>query len=200
VQRVREIAANLALPLGLDLGRVDLAAAAHDLDRATPGAALLEWASHHGIPVNPVEARLPMLLHGPVAAARLREEMGVEDPEVLEAVRWHTTGVEPCGTIARVIFVADKLDPDKAARYPHIGAVREQAAVDLDRAAATFLAGDLRRLLEQGGLVHPASLDAYNALSLRLSEPQPLDAPTFRPGAAPPAPHGCGGAGGRPHG
>lgn len=171
VQRVRRIAAELAGPLGLDPARVDLAAAAHDIDRASPDAALLEAAERHGVPVNAVEARLPMLLHGPVAAARLRHEMGIEDADVLEAVRWHTTGIEPCGSIARLIFVADKLDPDKASRYPHIDRVREQANRDLDRAAATFLAGDLQRLLEQGGLVHPASLEAYNALTLRLSEP-----------------------------
>ena len=144
--------------------------AAHDIDRASSAATLLESAKRYGIGVNAVEARLPMLLHGPVAAARLRHEMGIEDEDVLEAVRWHTTGVEPCGPIGRLIFIADKLDPDKAARYPHIDVVREQASRDLDRAAATFLAGDLTRLVGQGGLVHPASLEAYNSLILRLSE------------------------------
>ncbi len=170
VQQVRRIATDLAGPLGLDLARVDLAAAAHDIDRASSAATLLESAKRYGIGVNAVEARLPMLLHGPVAAARLRHEMGIEDEDVLEAVRWHTTGVEPCGPIGRLIFIADKLDPDKAARYPHIDVVREQASRDLDRAAATFLAGDLTRLVGQGGLVHPASLEAYNSLILRLSE------------------------------
>ena len=173
VQRVRGIVGEMARALALDADRLDLAAAAHDIDRATPGALLLDQARRYGLAVTPVDAAVPMLLHGPVAAARLRAEMGVTDEAVLEAVRAHTTGSFPCGPLAQALFIADKLDPAKAARYPHIDRVRDHAAVgELERAMLAFLDGDLLRLVGDSELVHVASVEARNGLLHHLASPQ----------------------------
>lgn len=160
IERVRVEAAALAVPLALDAVRVDLASAMHDLCRAMPGEELLAEARRRGVRVNGVEAEMPMLLHGPVAAARLRGELGVGDVEVVEAVRWHSTAAPGLHAIGKVVFLADKLDPAKARRYSFIGAVRALAGEDLDGALEAFLSGELRRLMEGGALVHPASVAA----------------------------------------
>jgi HD superfamily phosphohydrolase YqeK len=61
------------------------------------------------------------------------------------------------------------MDLSKASRYPHIGRVRELAAYDLDQAIVEFLKGDLIRLLEEGKMAHPASLEALNGLLYSLN-------------------------------
>ena len=169
IERVRDEAAVLAAPLALDSGRVDMAAAVHDLCRAMRGEELLAEARHRGVAVNRVEEQEPILLHGPVAAARLRGEMGIEDLEVVEAVHWHSTAAPGLHAIAKVVFLADKLDPAKAARYPFVDAVRALAEEDLDRALEAFLSGELQRLLRVGHLLHPASLEARNELVVALA-------------------------------
>ena len=168
VQRVRQVARELAEPLGLDLGLVDLAAAAHDIARAVKGPALLAEAQRRGLPVPQVEAQHPILLHGPVGAERLRRDFGVAEPQVLEAVHWHSTAAADLGPVGRVVFLADKLDPTKASRYPFIQEVLELVPQDLDLAMELFLTRELERLLHSGGLVHPASVEARNAILLRL--------------------------------
>ena len=168
IARVRVEASTLALPLALDAVRVDMAAAVHDLCRSMKGEELLSEARHRGVPVNGVEEQEPLLLHGPVAAARLRGEMGVEDVEVVEAVHWHSTAAPGLHAIAKVVFLADKLDPAKSARYPFIEAVRALAGEDLDRALEAFLSGELQRLVQGGHLLHPASLEARNELLVAL--------------------------------
>jgi predicted HD superfamily hydrolase involved in NAD metabolism len=174
IQRVRRLARQLAEPLGLDAGRVDLAAAAHDLARPMKAEALLAEARRLGLWVHPVEEAVPILLHGPVAAEYLRRQLHVNDQGVLEAVRWHSTGCggtwaseDDDGRLARVVFLADKLEPAKASRYGTIVNVKELALRDLDAAVLTFLDGELRRLVQEGELLHPAMVEARNGLLLR---------------------------------
>ncbi len=164
VQQVRATARELAAPLDLDPALVDLAASAHDIARVVKGPRLLAEARRRGIRIDRVESALPVLLHGPVGAERLRRDLGVTEPQVLEAVHWHSTAAPGLGLIARVVYLADKLDPTKASRYPFMEAVRDLALRDLDGALELFLTRDLQRLLHAGELVHPASVEARNDL------------------------------------
>ena len=71
VERVRDIGRRLALHHGVDAELVDLGIAAHDLARALDGAELKKRAEAIGLAPSAVERRLPVLLHGPLAAAEL---------------------------------------------------------------------------------------------------------------------------------
>ena len=97
---------------------------------------------------------MPIFLHGPVATALARERYGIEDPEILEAVRVHTTGSAGMGPVARIVFLADKLDPTKDRRYPFNSEVRQVAATDLNRAIRLFLDGDISGHVAGGRVVH----------------------------------------------
>ena len=166
IQRVQDVAAELARVHDADGERVRLGAMAHDVARAMSGDELLGHARDMGIPVHPVEAAVPVLLHGPVGAELLRRRDGLEDREVYEAVYWHSTAHKDLGVLGKIVFLADKLDPHKKARYPFIGDVEDLAATSLDRAVAEFLGRELVDLIGQGSLVHPASVEARNRLLL----------------------------------
>lgn len=164
VRRVRDIAGDLAARHGVDAAAVDLAAAGHDLARAMKGNELLREAERYGLEVHPIERRVPVLLHGGVAAAWLERTAGLSDRRVLEAVQLHTNGGAEMGEVARLVFVADKLDPDKADRYPFLNEIERMAQDDIDLALLEFLSREMARRLERGDLVHPASLELRNEL------------------------------------
>ena len=168
IGRVRVIARELAEGHRLDRDRVDLAAAAHDIARADSDDALMREAMEQGVRITDADRAVPLLLHGPVGANRLRAKLSVADEAVIEAVYWHTTGLATMGPIAKAVFLADKFDLAKASRYPHIGRVRELAADDMDRAIVEFLRGDMVRLLNLGVPVHPGSLETVNGLLLAM--------------------------------
>ena len=169
IQRVRAIAGVVAEAHRLDIDRVDLAAAAHDIARADSDDALMADALAGGVRITDADRWRPLLLHGPVGANRLRSKLSVADEAVIEAVYWHTTGLATMGPIAKAVFLADKFDLAKASRYPHIDRVKELAADDMDRAIVEFLRGDIVRLLNMGEPVHPGSLETVNGLLLALS-------------------------------
>ena len=164
IERAREIGRALAGLHGVDADTVDLGIAAHDVARALKGDALLEQARHYQLNPHHVELGNPILLHGPVAALWLEHEDGIIDQRVLEAVRWHTTGTEGMGTPAKVVFLADKLDPQKVSQYPYLEAIRSLAERSLDKALLAFINQQLHYLFEKDHLIHPSSLELRNEL------------------------------------
>ena len=88
------------------------AALLHDLCKAMKPEALAERAKSYGITQF---LDLPNLLHGPVAAEECRRELGVRDEEVIDAIRWHTTGRAEWGRVGQTLFYADFSEP----RRPH---------------------------------------------------------------------------------
>ena len=167
IERVREIAGELAGVHGADRVAVDMGAACHDLFRAESGERLLALAEEYGICVCGVEQALPMMLHGPVAAAWLARCAGMEDADVLEAVRWHTTGHPGLGLVGGIVFLADKLDPVKKRKYPFQDELRELAMANLDGALLMFVTRQAEAHLGRGRLVHPRTMEFRNSLLLR---------------------------------
>ena len=165
VERVRDIGRLLAQRHGLDAELVDLGLAAHDLARAFDGGELIERSKAIGIAPSAIERRLPVLLHGPLAAAELESD-GLTDTQVLDSVRWHTTGHRGMGDVAKVVFLADKLDPQKAHRYPYLGEIDELAQNSLDDAVVRFLELSTADYLKQGRLIHTESIEFRNQLLL----------------------------------
>ncbi|MBI4200714.1 MAG: bis(5'-nucleosyl)-tetraphosphatase (symmetrical) YqeK [Chloroflexi bacterium] len=166
--RVREIALDLASLHGVDASKVELAALTHDLLRALEDGQLLAAARTQGLAVHPVEERIPVLLHGPLAALKLERDCGVTDAEVLEAVRWHSTCCAGMARVGLVVFLADKLDPHKLVQAPHLKRVAGLAQTSLERATLEYLTEELAALLKRGALLHPASVEARNDLLIRL--------------------------------
>ena len=170
VHRVVAIAVDLAGRHQLDKEKVRWGALAHDVARATKGDELLRQAQDLGIAVHPVEERVPLLLHGPVAAEMLKRS-GLEDQEIYDSVYWHSTAYVDLVPEAKVVFLADKLDPQKAQRYPYLGELGRTAVESLDRAILLFLDRELTTLIGQGSLVHPASVEARNQLLMEGDRP-----------------------------
>ena len=125
--RVVAEARRLARHYALDTARVEAAAWGHDLFRGHADDALLQAAAKLGIEAGSTARVRPILLHGPVAAATAEEHWGVNDGEVLEAIRWHTTARPEMSLFAAAVFLADKIEPEKVAGDAELAAIRELA-------------------------------------------------------------------------
>ncbi|MGF1470519.1 MAG: bis(5'-nucleosyl)-tetraphosphatase (symmetrical) YqeK [Rubrobacteraceae bacterium] len=160
--RVADTAVELAAAHGLDTGRTRLAALLHDAAREMKRAEFLRLAEEWNLPVDGAARENPKLLHGPVAAELARRELGVEDEEVLEAIRVHTVGSPGMGPLALVVYIADKIEP--ARDYPSVDRLRKLATVDLHETAAEALRRIHAYNTERGNATHPASLQTLEWL------------------------------------
>ncbi len=167
VERSREVGQELAIRHGIDAHLVDTGIAAHDLARAVKKRVLLGEAERLGLGIDLVERSQPMLLHGPVAAGWLSEDDDYNVGSVLESVRFHTTGHPGMGDVAKVVFLADKLDPWKVERAPFLVRVQEVARTDVDAAILHYLDKTVERLIQGGQMVHSTAVEYRNDLIAR---------------------------------
>ena len=151
----------LAMRYGQDLDQAELAGLLHDCAKYFNDEEIIRKCRKHGIEVSEAELRAPAVLHAKYGAWLAKNRYGVSDPEILSAIRWHTTGRANMTTLDKIIYVADYIEPrrDKAPDLPRLRAL---AFEDLDQTMYEMLDGTLRYLREKGGDVDPMTKEAYD--------------------------------------
>ncbi|MBO8141866.1 MAG: bis(5'-nucleosyl)-tetraphosphatase (symmetrical) YqeK [Firmicutes bacterium] len=167
VRGVVEAADELARRFGADPMRARVAAWLHDLAKDEPPELLLRRLREFAIVLDEVTARERALWHAPVGAEIARRELGVQDEDVLAAVRYHTTGRSGMSRLEEIVFLADIVE--RGRQFPGVEELRRVSRQDLDAALLLALDGTIRRVLDQGGLLHPDSVAARNDILLRRS-------------------------------
>lgn len=170
IERSREVSQELAVRHNVDARLADMGTAAHDLARALNRSRMLTEAESLGLRPGVVEKREPVLLHGPIAARWLCNEDADFEESVLESVAWHTTGRPGMSEVAKVVFLADKLDPCKVERFPYLKRVADKSKHSLDLAILEYLDETLQFFLRNGNLIHPVSIEFRNQLMISTRE------------------------------
>ena len=107
----------------------------------------------------------PALLHGPVGAKVAAAEFGVDDVKILEAIALHTTGGAGMGLLARIVYLADAIEPGRS--YPGVDVLRNLAKTSLERALLAALDDSIAFIVARRGLIHPGTVEARNWLLLQ---------------------------------
>lgn len=149
---VIETAIRLAAENGVDPIKAEIAALLHDCAKYLPDEELLK-RSHDPTPVLPV-------LHAEIGAQLAEREYGVTDPEILRAIRLHTTGDADMTVLDKIIYLADMIEPGRD--YPSVNAIRAEKT--LDKAVLLAMERGLVYIQQRGFPIHPATLRAINDL------------------------------------
>jgi HD superfamily phosphohydrolase YqeK len=155
---------QLAQRFNLPLAQSDLACAAHDLAAVIPAREILVVAEALDVPLSAADRAIPQVVHGPVAAAVLRQKLGVADAEVLNAVRYHTTLRAGASPLEQLTFIADKIaydptTPDVSFHPALLGAW--QAGAALPDLCLIYLDWAVRVGPRLGWRLHPHLLAAH---------------------------------------
>ena len=169
VLSVRELAIDLAKKYGADLRKVNLAALLHDCAKWMRTSELYEAAANHQIQLDEIECHNPSLVHAPIGAMLAVSHFDVDSPEILNAIRIHTTGSGKMTLIDKILYVADFAEPKRNHVEAH--SVRELAYQDLDKAVFETSRYKIEHLLAKGVLIHPHTIDAYNSALQEISKP-----------------------------
>lgn len=160
--RVAQTAEKLCGIHGLAPQRGYFAGIAHDICKEMKGPLVLSLAALDGGPVSKLEEDKPSLLHGRAAATVLRKDFSVEDEDILEAVRLHTFGAPGMGDLAKVLYVADKIEPGRS----HVTAayLDRAYAMGLDEVFLFVLKENVDYLRARGKKIALASLQLLSFL------------------------------------
>lgn len=106
-----ECARELAKQFGLDEEKAYTAGLLHDCAKCLSNEKLLEII-HNNLEVHEEEMLNYKTLHAPVSAYFAKEKFGVEDKAILSSIRWHTLGKLDMTDFEKIIFLADKIEPN----------------------------------------------------------------------------------------
>ena len=166
---VRKTAVRLALKYGADPAKAELAALFHDMYRGVPVDALNYYVKHLGLDKRYMDNC--NLAHGKIAAIIMKRDYGIEDPDILNAVSFHTTGRAGMSLLEKIIYIADAIEPSR--RYPGVEELREAAERDLDLACLLSLEHTIAYVRSQGSFLDEDTLHARDDLrGLREKEKQ----------------------------
>lgn len=161
---VAQEAKRLALLHGADPAKAYTAGILHDIMKDTDKEAQLQILSDFGVTLDDVEKQSPMLWHARSGEVFLRNILGVEDEDILSAVRYHTTGRAGMSRLEQVVFTADFTSADR--NYPDVAVIRGLADESLIKAIRYGVEYTIRDLQNKGAVVHPDTLHLYEEIVL----------------------------------
>lgn len=135
--------------LKLDFRRVFLACLLHDNAKQRP--------SLDGLDV-PIDAVGTPVLHQFLGAEKAKRDFGIEDSEVLNAIRYHTTAKAAMTLLERLVYTADSVSIDR--NYEPIPQIRELALRDFDEGFRAVLSYTYSKVQASGRAMHPLTLEA----------------------------------------
>lgn len=154
ILRVEQMSVALAQCHHVNPEQAAQAGLMHDLAKFFKPQRLLQMAEAEGLALDPVERANPHLLHAAIGAIVARDEFGVCDGDVLDAIRHHTLGQPEMSALSCVVFLADSLEPGRG-ETPELEALRQMSRQNLYRAVWQTCDASLRYLLASSHLIHP---------------------------------------------
>lgn len=164
---VMETAIALAKQYGGDEQKAELAAIFHDYAKFRPKDEMKEIIIEQGFPQNLLEYNSE-LWHAPAGAYLAEKEAGIIDPEVLEAIRFHTSGRPGMTLLDKIIYLADYIEPGR--HFPGVEEVRNVAKENLDKALIMAVKNTIIFLLKKNQTVYPETFYTYNDLIRKLED------------------------------
>lgn len=157
-------AVRFAEKYGGDVEKARLAGLLHDVTKETDFDRQLQIIENGGIILTELEKRSPKLWHAISGACFVRDVIGVDDPDIFNAIRYHTTARAGMSQLEKIIFLADFTSAERD--YPDIDVIREHAEHSLEDGMLYGIKFTISRLVGRGDLVSPDALAAYNEILL----------------------------------
>ncbi len=159
---VAKAAVMLAEIYGIDKGKAKLAGLMHDIAKEMKQEE--QMAIVEGAPETAKELEhIPVKLwHGPVGSIYLKQKYGVDDEDILNAVKYHTTGRKNMSLLEKIIFLADYISEER--RWPDVVYLRGLSKVDLEGAMLAKLSTSIKRCISAQMEINKNTFETYNQI------------------------------------
>jgi predicted HD superfamily hydrolase involved in NAD metabolism len=158
--RVAECSVILANRFGADILKAEIAGILHDCTRDLDLQQALIVANKFGIILDNVTKNSPGIIHAVTGEAVARYEYDITDREILDAIRYHTTGRAGMSLLEKIVFIADYIEPCRD--FPGAAETRTILEKSLDGAVLYAMESTIAYLLGKRMLIHPDTIDARN--------------------------------------
>lgn len=153
-------AAELAQLYNADVEKAKIAGILHDITKETPNEEQLQIMEKNGIILTKMQLSSPKLWHSMSGAAYISSELGITDEDIINAVRYHTSGRAGMSVLEKIIFVADFTSAERD--YDDVDVMRKKSRKSLEEAMHYGLSFTIKDLIKRERAVDPNSIACYN--------------------------------------
>lgn len=158
---VADEAVRLAQKYGADTEKAYIAGLLHDITKNSSREEHLKMFDTFGIILSAAESS-HKLWHAISGAEYLKNILDINDEEILDAVRYHTTAKPDMSLLSKVLYLADYTSRDRD--YEDVEEMRRLVDISMDKAMLYALKYTISDLLERNRVIHPDTFAAYNQL------------------------------------
>ena len=157
---VCDTAANMAMSYGADIDKARIAGILHDCAKNIKGSELISLCREAELDIDTGLYDNSELLHAPYGAYLAEHLYHINDPDILNAIKWHTTGRPDMSILEKIIFVADYIEPWRDTA-PNLSQIREIAYIDIDQCIVQICEGTLNYLTKSEINIDNQTYDTY---------------------------------------
>ena len=157
---VAESAKELAKKFGADEEKAYTAGILHDIMKEENIDIQLEYIAKNGDDTEKLKFANTQIYHQMSGAAYCKIELGIDDEDILTAIRYHTTGRRGMTLLEKVVYTADFISADRC--YTDVDVMREKAAESLEDAMLYSLRYTISDLTKKAKPIHIDTVECYN--------------------------------------
>src|SRR3712207_5105651 len=158
---VAESAVRLAKILGCDEKKARIAGILHDTAKYVKYEDVPNYCEKYSIELDDMEKKSTALSHSIVGSYIAKHEFGIDDVEILVAIRYHTTGIPAKTDLEKIVFLADLIEEGR--NYPMVDELRTLAySGKIDEAVLKSMDNTIRLVLKKKQSIHLRTVDARN--------------------------------------
>ena len=150
-------AASLAMCYGEDVEKALTAGLLHDCAKYCSAEDQIVLCRKHGIELTESELEMPALIHAKLGAYLASHKYKIKDPDILDAIKYHTTGRPGMTMLEKIIYIADYIEPNRKI-IPGLQEIRGLVFQDIDRAVYLSAQRTVRYLKDGGRAVDPMTV------------------------------------------
>jgi predicted HD superfamily hydrolase involved in NAD metabolism len=140
--------------------KAEIAALAHDVAKNLSKDKMKEMIKENNITISALEECNSNLWHSIIAPIEAKVKLGIEDEEILDSIRWHTTGKENMSILTKIIYIADMIEPNR--NFNGIEDIRKVTFDNLDAGVYSGLTHNIEFLLTKNLLIDENTIKARN--------------------------------------
>ncbi len=158
-------AVELAKLYGEDEEKAYTAGILHDITKEIPKDEQLKIIADGGILLDDVQKNAPKLWHSISGSVYIQTELGITDSDIINAVRYHTTGRANMSLLEKIIYTADYTSKERS--YNGADIMREKSRKSLEDAMIFSYQFTINKLSSLESAIHPDEIFGYNDIVLQ---------------------------------
>lgn len=165
---VAKAAVKLAQRYNADVNKAETAGILHDCCKEIPKEEMLQIINSGGIILDTVEKNSSKLWHSIAGSVYVRDTLNINDEDIINSIKYHTTGRAGMSLLEKIIFVADFISDER--NYNGVDIMREKAFNCLEDSMLFGLKFTITDLANRNLTIHSNAINCYNDIIYTLQE------------------------------